>query len=726
MPRDPRYDILFTPIQVGPKTLRNRFYATSQCSGFGADRPGQQAYHRAMKAAGGFAITHTEWAAIHPEADEWPTVTGKVWDDEDARNLQLMTEKVHEQGALAGIQLGFNGSGTNGLDTRMPSRGVEQVPNDAFVFHSCWTMTKREIAELRRFYVDAALRAKRVGFDVIQLSASHGAGLPQQFLMPRFNHRTDEYGGSIENRCRFLVEVLSDLREAISDQCALTVRFCVETPGDPTGITHETAAAAISAADHLVDLWDLEASGPSQADWGDDALPSRFGREGHELHYAVKIRPYTKKPVVIVGRWIHPDAMVEAIESGAIDLIGMARPGIADPFIPTKIAEGRSDDIRECIGCNICVSRYEQKASIICTQNATIGEEYRRGWHPERFSLAKNREGDVLIVGAGPAGMECARVLAERRMRRVHLVDAGREMGGHLDWVSRLPGLGEWGWVTDYRRVQLGKLRNVEVIPKTTLSAAEVLEYGADLVVCATGSHWVGDGMNGTTHETIPGADASLPHVLTPEQIMVEGKPVPGERVLVYDTDGYFMAASLAEKLAREGKRVTLVTSFAEIAPYMVYTLENARQNRLLHDLGVELVAHHIVSEITPGRVSGFRIHAPALTVTWEADAVVLVTMRASDDALFRSLEADTGALASAGIRGLYRIGDCIVPRLMADDIFDGHRLAREIDAEDPAVPLPFIRERRTLTWSDPDFDRVVPDAGLGWAVSSELAERRI
>ena len=454
--------------------------------------------------------------------------------------------------------------------------------------------------------------------------------------------------------------------------------------------------------------------------------PSRFFREGYQVPYVAKVRPYTKKPIVAVSRWVHPEAMLAAVESGVIDIVGMARPGIADPYLPTKIAEGRTDDIRECIGCNICVSRYEQHASIICTQNPTIGEEYRRGWHPERFSPAANRDADALIVGAGPAGMECARVLAERGLRRVHLVDAEREMGGHLAWVSRLPGLGEWAWVTDYRRVQLAKQKAVTFIGRTRLGAADVRDYGADLVVVASGSAWVGDGFNGTTHETIAGADAALPGVLTPEQVMVEGKEIAGERVLVYDTDGYFMGASLAEKLARDGHRVTLVTPFAEVGPYLVYTLENHRQVRLLHELGVATVPAHVVTAIEPGRVAGYRVHAEWIPLAWEADAVVLVTMRRSDDALYRELEADQGALAAAGIRGLYRIGDCVVPRLIADAVFDGHRLAREIDEADPATPLPFIRERRTLTFADADYDRVISDRGIGWPVSSQLAERRI
>jgi dimethylamine/trimethylamine dehydrogenase len=186
------------------------------------------------------------------------------------------------------------------------------------------------------------------------------------------------------------------------------------------------------------------------------------------------------------------------------------------------------------------------------------------------------------------------------------------------------------------------------------------------------------------------------------------------------------MSVSLAEKLAREGKQVTYVTSMVEVAPFMVYTLENHRQCRLLHELGVRTIPAHIVTAIEAGRVTGYRTYEEWKPVTWEADAIVLVTMRASEDTLYRQLEADPEALAREGIRGLYRIGDCVVPRNIADAVFDGHRLAREIDEANPAVPLPFIRERRTLTFTDADFDRVVTDRGIDWPVSSALRERRI
>ncbi|MBS1883072.1 MAG: FAD-dependent oxidoreductase [Actinobacteria bacterium] len=695
-PADGPYAVLFEPVQVGPVTLRNRFYATPQCSGFGADRPHAQAYHRAMKAAGGFAVVHTEWCAIHPEADEWPAVTGRLWDEDDARNLGLMVEMVHAEGALAGVQLGFNGAHSENLETRRPARGITQVPSNTFHFHSCYEMTEAEIVELQGFYVEAALRAREVGFDVINVCANENAGIPLQFLMRAYNRRDDRYGGPFENRARFLLELLERLRGALGDSCALTVRLAVEThhDGDLGMRPEHEARRVIEMADDLVDLWDLEVTGRSMAEWGESAGPSRFHREGYQLAAVEKARSATAKPVVNVGRFVHPEAMVDAVRRGVIDLVGMARPGIADPFLPTKIRENRVDEIRECIGCNICISRYEQKATIICTQNATIGEEYRRGWNPERFEPAADADRDVLVIGAGPAGMECALVLARRGMRRVHLVDRERELGGHLRWVTQLPGLGEWARVVDYRKIALAKLRNATFVPGTELSAADVLEYGAELVVVANGSSWARDGLNGFDHAPIRGADASLPHVLVPEQVMVEGKPVPDGPVLVYDCEGYYMAASLAERLAREGREVTFVTPFAEVAPYMDYTLEAIGMNRLLRGLGVALVPQHRVAEVGVGAVHGHHVHDEAADVEWPVAATVLCTQRVSDAHLFRTLEADPEGLEQAGIEGLYRIGDCFVPRIAAESVFEGHRLGREIDSPDPSEPLGFPRER--------------------------------
>ena len=396
--------------------------------------------------------------------------------------------------------------------------------------------------------------------------------------------------------------------------------------------------------------------------------------------------------------------MVEVIRNGQCDIIGAARPSIADPFLPRKIEEGRFDDIRECIGCNACISRWEIGGPpLVCTQNATSGEEFRRGWHPEKFTQASNSDNDVLVVGAGPAGMECAMVLGKRGMRRVHLVDAGPDIGGHMRWVPQLPGLGEWGRVVNYRRIQLDKLKNVEVITGTELAAKDVLEYGAEIVVAATGSSWATDGMSGITNEPIPGADASLPHVATPEQVMLGDKEI-GQRVLVYDCEMYYTGIGMAEKLVREGKDVTYVTPFEAMAPYTVYTLEFPRLNRHLRQLGIDVVVEHVVTAIEPGKAELAEVWTEEEHAV-EVDTVVLVTQRVSDDALYRELSGDPDALAAAGIDGLYQIGDCVLPSLIAEAVFSGHRLAREIDSPNPGCRCPtsgsggfWARQRRTTS----------------------------
>jgi dimethylamine/trimethylamine dehydrogenase len=519
-----------------------------------------------------------------------------------------------------------------------------------------------------------------------------------------FNKRTDEYGGCFENRARFWRETIELVREAVGDDCAVTARLCVDTLHDSDeGIrVDEEGIGFVELCDHLVDFWDLQVGGRTAAEWGDDAGPARFFPENFQRPWVEKVRPHTGKPIVGVGRFTNADTMVAAIRSGQLDVIGSARGSIADPFLPRKIEEGRLDDIRECIGCNICVSRFNQGARLVCTQNATAGEEYRRRWHPERFSRARNADVDVLVIGAGPAGLECARVLGERGLRRVHLVEAEAEVGGCMRWIPRLPGLGEWSRVVGYRQVQLAKLRNVEILPGLSLDARAVQEYGADVVVVATGSRWATDGLNSQTHATIPGADAALAHVLTPEQLMVEGKTPPGERALVYDTDGYFMGVSLAEKLALEGRRVSYVTPLGNAAPYMFFTGEGVRMNVRLRELGVQVFPSHLVTAIEAGRIEGSHVYEGPLE--WDADAVVLVTQRISDDSLYRELEATC-------IAPLYRIGDCVAPRFVADAVFDGHRLARELDSDDPRVALPYIRENRVLGSSNADYEAVLARA---------------
>lgn len=286
-------------------------------------------------------------------------------------------------------------------------------------------------------------------------------------------------------------------------------------------------------------------------------------------------------------------------------------------------------------------------------------------------------------------------VLGKRGMRRVHLVDDQEELGGCVRQISAFPHLGEWARLIQYRKVQLDRLRNVEVVPSTRLSAEEVLTYGAEIVIIATGARWRDDGMNGPTQAPIPGADADFVH--TPEQISASKGAIDGDHVVVYDTDGYFTAVGVAQLLHQRGKRVTIITPFPNLGPYLFLTGEAFRINRELRADGIEIIPSHVVTEIgSDGRLVGQNAWAPD-RVEWEADSVVLVTQREPCDELYREVTAEKDRLEAEEIEAVYRIGDCVAPRLLADCIFDGHRLAREIDTDDPATPLPYIRELTVL-----------------------------
>ena len=691
---DARHAILFEPVTIGPKTLPNRFYQVPHASGFGSARPRTQAAFRAIKAEGGWGGVCVEYAPVSRDSDEIPAIAADIWDDRDARALGLSAAAIHAHGSLAGLELYHGGwSSPNG-----GSRAVRLAPSQLTSTVQWGGLAKQmdasDIARIQRDWVRAARRAVDAGFDIVYVYGAHGY-LMTQFLSAQANRRTDGYGGSLANRGRFWMETLAAVREEVGGECAVATRIALHgdsgVPGAETlpGIHADEMLTLVKMADDLVDLWDV-----TVGSWPEDSGTSRDYPEGHERPWAHRVREATAKPVVAVGRYTSPGLMAEVIRSGAVDLIGSARQAIADPFLPRKVAEGRLDEIRECTGSNVCILREETFQHVGCVQNATAGEEYRRGWHPESVPASSDPGRAVLVVGAGPAGMECAVVLGKRGFAGVHLVDAEPEIGGRLRWTRRLPTLGDWGRIIDWRAVQLARLPGVEVITGRRLSAADILEYGADLVVIATGSAWRGDGVQPGYPDPVPGADPALPHVLTPEQACA-GKRPPGQRVVVYDTDGYYVAPGVAEMLAAEGFVVTVVTTFPVLSPVSDETLEGDMLRAHLHRAGVAVRHATTITGIGAGSVTGHDRYGEP----WSAgcDGIVLVTQQVSEDALYTELAGDPAALAAAGISGLYRIGDAVAPRMISEAIFDGHRLAREIDAEDPGQPALYRRELADL-----------------------------
>ena len=409
---------------------------------------------------------------------------------------------MHKHGALAGIELSYNGYDAPNLYSRVPSlapRSMGTIGGSGYDPVQTRRMDKEDIRNVRKWHREAALRAKRAGFDIIYCYAGHGMTAAIQFILKRYNDRTDEYGGSLENRVRFLRELIEETKEAVGDTCAVAVRFAVDELLGEAGITHQSEGYDVVAMlAELPDLWDVNISG-----WNNNSATSRFEKEGHQEKYISFVKKLTTKPVVGVGRYTSPDSMVSAIKRGVMDFIGAARPSIADPFLPNKIKEGQIEDIRECIGCNICVTGDTRFVPIRCTQNPTMGEEWRRGWHPEIISPKKSDK-EVMIIGAGPAGLEAARALGQRGYE-VTLLEARKELGGRVLRESALPGLNEWRRVVDWRLTQIKKMNNVAVYPSSPMTAEEIMESGAQNIILATGATWRRDGIGRTLWKAYSG-----------------------------------------------------------------------------------------------------------------------------------------------------------------------------------------------------------------------------
>ena len=679
------FDVLFEPVHIGPVTAPNRFYQVPHCNGFGHRMPLGLAAMRGMKAEGGWGVVCTEEVEIHHSSDLAPYFEGRLWDDEDIPALALMAEAVHEHGSLAGIELAYNGLDASNYYSRVPSlapRSMGTIGGSGYDPVQTRRMDKEDIRNLRRWHRQAALRAKRAGFDIVYCYAGHGMSAAAQFILRRYNDRTDEYGGSLENRTRLLRELIQDTKEAIGDTCAVAVRFAVDELMGEDGLTSQGEGRDVVALlAELPDLWDVNVS-----NWSNDSSPSRFEPEGFQEKYISFVKQLTTKPVVGVGRYSSPDSMVSAIRRGILDLIGAARPSIADPFLPAKIKEGRIEDIRECIGCNICVTGDTRFVPIRCTQNPAMGEEWRRGWHPENITPKKSAQ-EIMVIGTGPAGLEAARALGQRGYE-VTLLDARRELGGRVLRESALPGLNEWRRVVDWRLTQIGKLKNISVYPSSPMASAEILESGAQNIIIATGSAWRRDGLGRTLSKPISGCE--LKDVFSPDDLM-DGK-LPSGKVVLYDDDHYYMGGVLAELLASQGCEVTLVTPAPLVSYWSQYTLEQERIQRKLMKLGVKLHVQHVLDSI---RADSVRISSTLTRdlTELEKDAVVLVTDRISNDSLYAQLKP---ALDDGRLRSLRLIGDAEAPNIIAQAVFSGHLAAREFD-ETPVDGTPFKVERTNL-----------------------------
>ena len=688
MPRPTTHNILFAPLAIGPVKAKNRFYQTPHCNGGGYRDPSAAAAMRGIKAEGGWGVIFTEQCEMHHTSEITPFIELRLWEDKDIPMLAKMADKMKSHGALAGIQLAYSGINGPNLYTREVPLAPSALPVRTFTNDpvQARTMNKKDIQNLRRWFVDAVKRAQQAGFDLVCLYGAHGFGIFQHFLSRATNHRHDEYGGSLENRARLTREVVADVKAAVGDTMGITLRLSLHERCGELGFSNDEVRDFIAMHHDLPDLWDL-----AHGAWEDCSATSRFKEEGAQEELVRGIKSLTDKPIVGVGRFTSPDAMARQIRAGILDFIGCARPSIADPFLPKKIAEGRADDIRECIGCNICITGDMTMSLSRCTQNPTFMEEWRKGWHPEKMN-SKGASQQVLVVGGGPAGLEAARALAERGYEII-LAEAGDGLGGRVTKESSLPGLAAWARVRDYREHQLRKKANVGLHLQSRLTAEDVLSFGIEHVALAPGARWRRDGIARRHVAPIPLGDNA--QIYTPDDLM-DGN-IPSGDVLIYDDDHYYLGGVLAELLVQRGAQTTLLTPAAFVSEWTRNTLEHVAIHQRLAQMGVTIILNRGLVRIDSGEVISECVYSGAQN-TLSCNAVVLVSSRIGDTALWDELNRRRAEWADCGIRSVKLFGDAEAPGPIAWATYAGHRYARELDAPEIGDAPPFKREITMLS----------------------------
>jgi len=687
MKKNHPYGVLFDPIKIGPVTTKNRFYQVPHCCGMGHLRPKAHAAMRSVKAQGGWGVVSTEEAEIHPSSDLAPYVEQRIWDKRDIPALKLMTDAVHEHGALAAIELTHSGHNSTNLFSRIPAMSPNAQAVNFLYPKQARRMTKKDILDFRVWHKTAALNAKAAGFDIVYVYAGHGMSAAQQFILPDMNSRSDEYGGGLENRLRLTRELLEETKDAIGDSCGIAFRFAVDELKGKDGMQfQEEGQAVVELLAEHPDLWDVNVS-----DWSNDSQTSRFQpEEGYQIPYVEFVKNITTKPVVGVGRLTSPDLMVKLIERGALDLIGAARPSIADPYLPSKIKNQKTDQIKECIGCNICVSSDNFMVPIRCTQNPTMGEEWRRGWNPETIK-PKQTDQKVLVVGSGPAGLECSLQLA-RRGYQVILAESKNKLGGRVLFESGLKGLSAWKRVIDNRLHEILQKNNIEVYKESTLTPEHIKELGINNIFLATGSSWRKDGVGRSRRTPIKGLDSIT--VYSPEEIDESYKEV--ERpIVVYDDEQGYLAGVLADHLSAKGLQVVFITPASVVSPWTDSTLEQKRVQASLINSGVKIICNQSINSIEDGTALLECVYTGSI-IRHACNSIVMVTERISNTTLYENLINNN--LDSKTKQYIKIIGDAEAPGLIADAIYLGHLAAQNFETENADIQSAmFMREMPSI-----------------------------
>jgi 2,4-dienoyl-CoA reductase-like NADH-dependent reductase (Old Yellow Enzyme family) len=651
------FGLLLSPLHLGRHQLRNRIVLSAHVTNLATSErtasPRHVAYYR-ERARGGTGLIVVESLAVHPTAGS-SRLSMHAYDDSVIGGLADVAAAIHAEGAVALVQLNHGGREHNPMTTRRPlwsssavtSRQRRETPH---------ALTLAEIDELVAAFAAAAARVRAAGLDGVEINAGHGY-LLHQFMTPVVNHRTDDYGGPLENRTRLPERVLRAVRERTGPGFTVGVRISGSEfldGGIDSPMSREIAVRLVEAGQ-----LDFVSVSHSTYETLDTVIPDMSYGQAPFTALARAVREAVAPvPVITAGRISTPATAQEVLARGDADLVAMTRAQIADPYLAAKTATGRAEDIRWCVGCNQgCIGYTFIGADISCLQNPAAGEELEQpGDEPALVPGSRRRA--VVVVGGGPAGLEAAWYAAALG-HSVTLLEASDRLGGILALAESLPARQDLAGVRTYRERMLAR-HGVKVRLGTTATAAGVLALAPDVVIVATGSRPAG--ADGTF-----GAEWAFERTL----------PEPG-CCLVVDGDGSMTALTVAEELATRGAQVTLACRSG--APgHAVIGISLLPAQRRLVALGVRQLPFHAVTGVQDGKAELTDLLNATVT-TVPADHVVAVADRRSDDALYHQLATQSGHIAQSGQIGQVLLaGDAMAPRQAIDAIRDGRRAARSI-----------------------------------------------
>ena len=664
---------LFTPIKVGPVTLKNRIMTTAHGTGFVDPNPAlgypghpglfneRYAYYLAERAKGGCGLVMFGDNKVHPtSAYQVHTVMSCAWPIEAVPLIKLSADKVHEAGGKIFCQLTHSGAHSSGRVAKHAVWAASETPGLGSVTgrEGPKIMEIEDIEECIEFFCISAKNCRDAGFDGIEL---HGGTsyLPHQFHSPLWNKRTDKYGGSLENRMRFSLELVERVKKTIGPDMALGWRLTVDDfmPGG-LGVEDMQEIAQILEETGHIDYFNNNPGFHGGA----------IGMAMYEPHctlvsYAAALKEVVSVPVVAVGRVVHPLEAEKILADGLADLIGMTRAHIADPELANKAKEGRMEEIRHCTGClQLCLGNVTNSLPCDCTQNPTVGREKQWGIGTVKPAETKKR---ITVVGGGPAGLEVAWVAASRG-HDVTLYEKSQELGGQIKLAAKLPGRGESEEWVRFRKVMVAK-HGVKVVLGKEITAEDVLGDNPDAVVLANGSTPYRNGFQGVTGFAIPGWENA--NVMVVEDVL-EGKEVPTDKVVILDEDALVKGSGVAEMLAGQGKQVEIVDRHAYIGSDCDSITGPVLLGRLAR-AGVKMSAGTFIHHIDADSVTLTSVYDYSQRVVEGPVTVLMCTGNKANDVLYYALKGK--------VKELHRIGDCLAARPVGSAIYDGYKLGRNI-----------------------------------------------